>query len=154
LLRQLADGHPVNLSKLMSTKASDLIELRDASDLRRVDLIASCRQLLIELAEIEDRLRRANSLRLDAALAIALAPELDRLGKSYDVVIFDCPAGAGPLALAAIRLSRLIIAPTVLDSVSLVALSDFIKIILAQDLDVSGAIKLKVLPTLFQAGDP
>ena len=154
LLAHLADGQAIHLSRLLSTKTSDIIELRDAHDQRRVDLIASRRQLLADLAGIEDRLRTVYPGRLDVALAERLAPAFDRLNKSYDVILFDCPAGTGPLSLAAIRLSRLVIAPTVLDSVSLKALGDFIKIILEQDLAVTGQIMVKVLPTLFQSGDP
>ena len=57
ILTHLADGIPVQLSRVLSPKASDLIELRDASDTRRVDLIASDRALLNTLQGIEIRLR-------------------------------------------------------------------------------------------------
>lgn len=153
LLRQLADKKPVHLSGILSTKASDIIELRDAIDSRRVDIIASNRQLLIEIAELEHRLKANYDDRTDIGLAATLAPELERLDKSYDVILFDCPAGTSALALAGIRLSRLVIAPTVLDSVSLTALRDFIDIIL-KDLAISGQITLKVLPAIFRATDP
>ena len=154
LLDHLAEQQPVHFSGLISNKASDLTELRDARDKRRVDLIASRRQLLSDLTGIERRLRTIYSDRLDVALAAALTPELDRLDRSYDVILFDCPADTGPLALAALRLSRLVIAPTILDSVSLKTLGDFLKIILEQDLTLSSHITLKVLPTMYQAGDP
>ena len=154
LLVHLADQQPVHFSRLISTKASDLVELRDAEDVRRVDLIASRRQLLSDLSAIEDRLRAIYAGRLDVALAAALARELDRLDRSYDVILFDCPADTGSLALAALRLSRLVIAPTILDSVSLKTLGDFLKIILEQDLALTSHITLKVLPTMYQVGDP
>lgn len=154
LLTQIATGEKLQISKLMSLRASDLIELRDAGDVRRVDLIASSRNLLAELGAIERHLRERYHARLDVAIAAALAPELERISKSYDVVVFDCPAGTGPLHLAALRLAHLVIAPTVLDSVSLTALSDFLKIILQQDLALANNMRLKVLPTLYQANDP
>ena len=92
--------------------------------------------------------------RLDVALASALSKEFDRIDRSYDVVLFDCPAGTGPLCLAAVRLASFIIAPSVLDSVSLRALRDFIDIVLKQDVDAAGHVQLKVLPSIFRTGDP
>jgi chromosome partitioning protein len=154
LLEQLAAGQRLHISKVLTTKASDLVELRDAGDFRRVDLIASSRHLLADLSLIEGRLRDRYDTRLDVAIAAALAPELERISKSYDVVVFDCPAGTGPLALAAIRLARLVLAPTVLDTVSLTALGDFLRIILEHDLALADNLTLKVLPTLYQANDP
>lgn len=154
LLSELAHGRAVHLSSVLATRASDLVELRDASDQRRVDLIPSSRHLLADLANTEQQLRAHYRDRLDIGLAETLGPELERIDRSYDVILFDCPAGTGPLSLTGIRMSRLVIAPTVLDSVSLNALRDFVEIILKQDMAISGRITLKVLPTIFRAADP
>jgi cellulose biosynthesis protein BcsQ len=153
LLATIVEARPVNFSKLMTTKASDIVELRDAADRRRVDLVASNRQLLAHLSELETRLRQRYGERLDKAVAAALEPALSRLDKSYDVVIFDTAAGTGPLALAAVRLSSMVISPTVLDTVSLDALRDFIGIVLGHD-DTLANFDHYVLATLFRAGDP
>lgn len=154
LLSELASSRVARLSGVLATRASDIVELRDATDARRVDLIPSSRHLLAELADTEQQLRARYSDRLDVGLAESLAPELERIDRSYDVILFDCPAGTGPLSLAGIRLSRLVIAPTVLDGVSLNALRDFVEIILKQDLAISGHITLRVLPAIFRATDP
>lgn len=154
VLAHLADGRPVHLPHLISTKASDLTELRDATDQRRVDLLASHRHLLTHLSAHESALRSRFGQRLDEALAHALEPELARLARSYDVILFDTGANTGPLTLAAVRLAPLVISPTVLDAVSLTALQDFIRIVIDQDLALSQRIVHYVLPTLFDAGDP
>jgi cellulose biosynthesis protein BcsQ len=92
--------------------------------------------------------------RIDVALAKALEPALLRLDKSYDVILFDCAAGTGALSLAAVRLSRVVISPSVLDSVSLGALQDFIRIIIRQDLALTGQLAHYMLPALFRTADP
>lgn len=154
LLELVAGQRAVLMSHLLTTGASDVVELRDAGDKRRVDLIASDRQLLINLTRLETRLRALFDQRLDIALAKALDPDLGRLDKSYDVIVFDCAAGTGPLALAAVRMSNLVISPTVLDAVSLNALQDFIRIIIDQDVRLSERVDHYVLPTLFDGRDP
>lgn len=153
LLELLAGQKQFYVVNLLTTKASDLIELRDAGDTRRVDLLASDRQLLMSLTHLEAELRSRFDQRLDVALAKALDPDLARLDKSYDVIVFDCAAGTGPLSLAAVRLSNLVISPTVLDAVSINALQDFIRIIMAQDVRLSERVNHYVLPTLFDGRD-
>ena len=96
ILDRLAAGDAVSVSNLLSQNASDLIELRDAPDQRRVDLLASSRSLLANITDIQDRLRATLDRRLDVALAAVLIHGLDRITKSYDVILFDCPAGTGP----------------------------------------------------------
>jgi len=154
LLELLASQRSVLMSHLLTSKASDLIELRDVGDARRVDLIASDRQLLMNLTRLETRLKALFDQRLDVALAKALDTDLARLDKSYDVIVFDCAAGTGPLSLAAVRLSNVVISPTVLDAVSLNALQDFIRIIIDQDVQLSERVDHYVLPTLFDGRDP
>lgn len=156
LLRAISDGKPIQLGKYVTTKVSDIAELRDATDQRRVDLVASRSSLLVDTHEIEDAVRRRyKNVRADAAVANALAAELALLDRSYDVIVFDCPAGPVTLALAAIRSSQVVLAPTALDDISLRALSDFITIILSQDLGIYGhLLSFKVLMTMYLRTNP
>lgn len=156
LLGLIANGNPIQLSLLTTTKASDLVELRDAKDARRVDLIASDPVLLRELSEIEARISARNpQTRIDQVIAESLASELARLDRSYDVVLFDCPAGATAMTLAALRLSSVVLAPTVLEGNSLLALREFIRIILDEDLRIYHHLRLlAVVMTNYVAGNP
>jgi cellulose biosynthesis protein BcsQ len=139
LLKVMGTTQPLHLSRYITTRASDLIELRDAIDGRRVDLVASYSELLSDYPGLETSFRRRHPrTRTDMALAAEIEPELASLDRSYDVILFDCPAGAVPLSQAAIRLSQVLIAPTVLDDISLRALRDFISIMLKDDLEVYG----------------
>lgn len=125
MLRQLAGGHDLHLSRYICTKVSDLIELRDAKDSRRIDLIPSSPPLLKQLAEIESKIRAKHPREsVDLFLARVIAVELDRIDKSYDFVLFDCPAGPVPQTGAALRLSSMTIAPTVLENNSITALNN------------------------------
>ena len=155
LLGEFAAGNPAQLAKFR-TRASDLVELRDAPpDRGCVDLIASNRDLLKNLASLEDKIRKCYPRqRTDVTLAQLLRDGLDRLDASYDVVLFDCPAGAVPLALAALRLSAHVIAPTNLEENSYSALKDFIHVILEDDLDLADKLNLYVLITMFVASNP
>jgi chromosome partitioning protein len=148
MLRKIAANEPVQISKFITSKASDIIELRDAHGHRRVDLIASDRKLLTCIEELQAQI----SASLSSDLAARISSELKRIEKSYDIIIFDCPANAGTLTLAAIRLAHYVISPTVLDHVSITALRDFIAIIL--DKGATGNFQFKVLPTIFRSGDP
>lgn len=156
LLKDLAEGRPAQFGRAVTTKATDLAELRDPGDARRVDIIASSSELLSDYHEFEAVLRRRyGKVRLDEALANALSPELHRIDRNYDAIVFDCPAGAVPLGLTAIRSSQIVLAPTVLDDVSLRALKDFINVILKDDLGVYGhLVAFKVLVTMFVRTNP
>ena len=59
LLKQFAAGTSPQVSRYVS-RASDLAELRDASDGRGVDVIASNPELLRALADLEDKLLACN----------------------------------------------------------------------------------------------
>ena len=148
MLRKIAADEPIQVSRFITGKASDIIELRDARGHRRVDLIASDRKLLTFIEELQTKI----NARLDGDLAARMLVELRRIDKSYDIIIFDCPANAGTLTLAAVRLAQYVISPTVLDNVSITALRDFLAIVL--DKSVAGNFQLKVLPTIFRSGDP
>lgn len=148
MLRKIGAGEPIQISKFITGKASDIIELRDARGQRRVDLIASDRKLLTCIEELQGKINAG----LEDDLAARMLVELKRIDKSYDIIIFDCPANAGTLTLTAVRLAQYVISPTVLDSVSIIALRDFLAIVL--DKSFAGHFRLKVLPTIFRSGDP
>lgn len=158
LLRDLSEGRPLQLARYVTADATDLSELRNAPDKRGVDVIASSAELLADYRKFEDAFRnryRRRKVRIDDMIAKLLAPELNSLDKTYDAIIFDCPAGAVPLSLAAIRSSHIVLAPTVLDDVSLRALSDFIKIILNDDLGVyAHLVAFKVVITMLVETNP
>lgn len=156
LLKELSAGKALQISRFITTRASDLVELRDTKDQRRVDVLASRSELLADYREFEDALRRRYpKLRMDDAIAGLLRSELDAIDRSYDVILFDCPAGAVPLSLGAIRLSHAVIAPTLLDDVSLRALREFIGILLKEDLGVYDQLSaFKVLVTMHVRTNP
>ncbi len=152
MLLKIAANEPFQISKFITGKASDIIELRDAQDHRRVDLIASDRTLQTRIEELQAKIA-AHPVGLDDRLAAQMNVELNRIDKSYDIIIFDCPANVGSLTLASIRLSHYVISPTVLDDVSITVLKEFIKIVLDKE-NIAVEFKLKVLPTIFRVGDP
>jgi len=154
MLRQYAVGHRSALAPLL-VRGSDLIELRDARDRRCLNLLASSRDLLSDLRELEDAIRRLHKQqRPDVVLAHLLEPELRRIEPSYDAILFDCPAGAVTLSQMALRLCRQVIAPTNLEANSYSALADFIHFILNDDLGLGAAVRVHVLLTMYDAGNP
>lgn len=156
LIKAISQGRPIQLAQYITPMASDISELRNATDNRRVDLVASHSALLSDYPGFEDEVRRRhNGVRADVAIATAMEAELDRQDRNYEVIIFDCPAGAVPLSLAALRLCQMVISPTTLDDISLRALRDFLSIILKEDLGVYGHLKaLKVLATMVVSSNP
>jgi len=70
------------------------------------------------------------------------------------VMLFDCPAGTPPLALAALRLCSHVIASTNLEENAYSALTDFLRIILEDDLGLAGRLRVHVLPTMYMANNP
>ena len=56
LLKIAANEQPHKSPKFITGKASDIIELRDAQDHRRVDLIASDRTLLTRIEELQAKI--------------------------------------------------------------------------------------------------
>jgi cellulose biosynthesis protein BcsQ len=155
LLKQFRSGNFAQLAQFVTTRASDLVELRDAPDAGCVDLIASNRELLSDLAALEAEIRDCYpDRRIDVTLAQLLKAGLDGLDASYDVILFDCPAGTEPLALVALRVSSHVIAPTNLEENSYSALIDFIRLIRKDAFGLAKQLSLHVLMTLFIANNP
>lgn len=154
LLSDLASGRKVTPSRLISTKVSDVIQLRDAADSRRVDLLASDRRLLEEMPGLELQLRKRLSDRLDVALAVAMGPVIDRLAPSYDAIIFDCPAGNQAIGIAALYLSRVVLSPTTLDPLSLKVLGDFRSFLKGHRPPILERAVHRMVPTIYRANDP
>lgn len=153
LLGQFASGKEAQLARYR-TQASDLVELRDATDGRGVDLVASNPDLLKELATLEARLRACYPKhRVDVTLANLLGSALQQVEQNYGVVLFDCAAGAMSLSHAAIRLSADVIAPTNLEENAFSAVRDFIKFIVEEDLNAS-SVRVHPLMTMYMAGNP
>jgi cellulose biosynthesis protein BcsQ len=153
ILRQLAMGKQPQLARFMCTKVSDLIELRDARDGRRIDLIPSTTSLLKHLDEVETQIRvKFPSEPVDRILARMLGKEFGRMEQSYDYVVFDCPAGPVPQTVAALRLSGLNVAPTVLENNSMTALKAYFRDIETKDGSLP-TLPRYVLPVMFIASN-
>lgn len=155
LLRSIVRGTQPQLAKYR-LPASDLIELQEPNSSGRVDIVASDDHSLVrELAQIEDALRAiASGERLDVFLYRMLEPQIAKHDKNYDVVIFDTPAGTPPLAMAALRMSTDVIAPTNLEENAFSTLRVFLRIMLADELDVASRVRVHVLPTMYIASNP
>jgi cellulose biosynthesis protein BcsQ len=135
--------------------ASDLIDLRAPRQNGQIDIVPSNHELLGELSEFENALRALKKRdRLDVTISVLLQAALKPIEKNYHVVIFDCPAGPVPLGLAAIRASKHIIAPTNLEDNSYTTLSDFIRFILNDDLELGSTILLHPVITMYHATNP
>lgn len=157
LLLGYSGGRQGALPYYISPGASDIAELRRARDDRRVDLIASHPQSLREYRSMEAMLRTYfTGKRLDQELAKILDADLDRVKAHYDVVLFDCAAGISPTSLAALRLSSIVLSPTMLERNSIDALVDFLRIILQSDLGLQGLSyqRVYVLMTMFMRSNP
>jgi chromosome partitioning protein len=135
---------------------SDLLELKDDASRGRVDVLAADDQSLVrELARIEDALRQiASAERLDVLIWRLLHPLIAKHERNYDVILFDTPAGTPPLAMTALRLSTDVIAPTNLEENAFSTLMVFLRIVLADELDLAGRVTVHVLPTLYLASNP
>lgn len=157
LLLGYSGGRQGALGYFITPGASDITELRKARDDRRVDIIASHPQSLREYRSMEAMLRTYfTGKRLDQELARVLASDLERIKAHYDVVLFDCAAGVSPTSLAALRLSSVVLSPTMLERNSIDALVDFLRIILQSDLGLQGlrAQRVFVLMTMFMRSNP
>ncbi|MFT3730780.1 MAG: ParA family protein [Hyphomicrobium sp.] len=150
MLQAFSRGRDIRLPS-HRVAASDLIELQDRQN-GFVDILPSNHELLGDMADFErsaHRKRRRD--RLDVQLSKLLRAELDKIAADYDIVLVDCPAGPGVLGLTGIRLAHHILAPTSLETNAYSTLTDFLKFILADDLDLASQVKVHPLITQYQA---
>lgn len=157
LVRGYLSGRQGALPYYIVPHVSDIAELRNARDGRRVDLVPSHPQSLNEYRLTDEALlTHFGAQRPDQELARVMQPDLQRLADYYDVIMFDCAAGVSPTSLAALRLSTVVISPTMLERNSINALVDFLRIILESDLGFKGvaAQQVFVLMTMFMRSNP
>lgn len=134
--------------------ASDLVELRDRTA-GLVDIVPSNNELLGVVGELETQLRKLKRRqRLDVVLAGLINGALRPVETNYDIVLFDCPAGAVPLSLAAIRSVEHILVPTNLEENSYTTLLDFFRFILADDLKLSEQVQVHPIITMYHGNNP
>lgn len=134
--------------------ASDLVELRERTQ-GLIDLVPSNNELLGVITELETQLKKLKRRqRLDVILAGLLDGALKPLEASYDIIIIDCPAGAVPLSLAAVRTVQHLIVPTNLEENSYTTLLDFFRYILTDDLRMSERLQAHLLVTMYHATNP
>lgn len=134
--------------------ASDLVELRDRTA-GLVDIVPSNNELLGVVGELETQLRKLKRRqRLDVVLGGLINGALRPVETNYDLVLFDCPAGAVPLSLAAIRSVQHVLVPTNLEENSYTTLLDFFRFILTDDLKLSEQVQVHPLITMYHAGNP
>jgi cellulose biosynthesis protein BcsQ len=134
--------------------ASDLVELRDRTA-GLIDIVPSNNELLGEVGALEMALKRLKRRqRIDVIIAGLLDGALRAVEPSYDIVLFDCPAGAVPLSLAAIRTVQHLIVPTNLEENSYTTLIDFFRFMLADDLRLSEKVYVHPVITMYHANNP
>lgn len=134
--------------------ASDLEELRDRSA-GLIDIVPSNNELLGVVGDLEAQLKKLKRRqRVDVILAGLLDGALRPLDAGYDVIILDCPAGAVPLSLSAVRCAQHLVVPTNLEENSYTTLLDFFRFILTDDLKLSDRIHVHPLITMYHATNP
>jgi chromosome partitioning protein len=157
LIRGYIAGQQGALPYYIVPRVSDIAELRNARDGRRVDLVPSHPQSLNEYRLTDTALRtHFGGQRADQELAKVMQPDFQRLAEYYDVILFDCAAGISPTSLAALRLSSIVLSPTMLERNSINALVDFLRIVIESDVGVKDATsrQIYVLMTMFMRSNP
>jgi chromosome partitioning protein len=150
MLQAFSRGRDIRLAT-HRVAASDLSELEDRQN-GYIDLLPSNHELLGDMADFERSAhRKRRKDRLDVQLSTVLRSELAKIDDEYDVILIDCPAGPGVLGLAGIRLAQHIVAPTSLETNAYSTLTDFLKFILADDLDLAARIRVHPLITQYQS---
>jgi chromosome partitioning protein len=133
-LEAVAAGKNPQLADYIVSRSSDILELQDETHEGTVDIIAAHPAAIKGNLKLESDLRlRYPNVRLDAVIAEAMQRSLVWLRKHYDVIIFDTPAGFGPMSLAPLRLCDVIVAPTILEVNSIDALRSYLMIVLQED---------------------
>lgn len=131
--------------------AGDLIELRGREP-GLIDIIPSNHVLLGDMPDLEHAARKKRRKdRLDVLLSNALRAELRKIESNYDVILIDCPAGPGVLGLTGMRLAQHILTPTSLETNAYSTLTDFLKFILDDDLDLASQVRVHPLITQYHA---
>lgn len=134
--------------------ASDLYEL-SARTAGLIDIVPSNHELLGVLTDLEGQLKKLKRRqRIDVILAGLMAGALAPVLPNYDVVLFDCPAGAVPLALTAIRSAQHLVVPTNLEENSYTTLLDFFRFILSDDLRLAEHVYVHPVITMYHATNP
>ncbi|MET0639432.1 MAG: ParA family protein [Hyphomicrobium sp.] len=150
MLEAFARGRNIRLAS-HRVAASDLLELQDRHQ-GFIDILPSNHELLGDMADFERSAhRKRRKDRLDVQLSKVLSDELAKIEDDYDVVLIDCPAGPGVLGLAGLRLAQHILAPTSLETNAYSTLIDFLKFILADDLDMASHVRVHPLITQYQS---
>ena len=150
MLEAFARGRNIRLAS-HRVAASDLLELQDRHQ-GFIDILPSNHELLGDMADFERSAhRKRRKDRLDVQLSKVLRDELAKIEDEYDVVLIDCPAGPGVLGLAGLRLAQHILAPTSLETNAYSTLIDFLKFILADDLDMASHVRVHPLITQYQS---
>jgi chromosome partitioning protein len=150
MLQAFSRGRDIRLAT-HRVAASDLSELEDRQN-GYVDLLPSNHELLGDMADFERSAhRKRRKDRLDVQLSKMLRTELAKIDAEYDMVVIDCPAGPGVLGLTGIRLADHIVAPTSLETNAYSTLTDFLKFILADDLDLAAQVRVHPLITQYQS---
>ncbi|MET0407523.1 MAG: ParA family protein [Hyphomicrobium sp.] len=150
MLEAFARGRNIRLAS-HRVAASDLLELQDRHQ-GFIDILPSNHELLGDMADFERSAhRKRRKDRLDVQLSKVLSDELAKIEDEYDVVLIDCPAGPGVLGLAGLRLAQHILAPTSLETNAYSTLIDFLKFILADDLDMASHVRVHPLITQYQS---
>lgn len=150
MLQAFARGRDIRLAS-HRVAASDLVELQDRQN-GFIDILPSNHELLGDMADFERSAhRRRRKDRLDVQLANVLRAEFKKIENDYDAILIDCAAGPGVLGLAGIRLAHHIVAPTSLETNAYSTLTDFLRFILTDDLDLAAQVKVHPLITQYQA---
>lgn len=153
ILKAWSQGRNMRLAA-HCVQASDLIDLRDRQG-GFIDIIPSNHELLGEIGALEQQISKVKRRqRVDLILASLLEGALKPIRNNYDVIIFDCPAGAVPLSHAAIRLCQHLVTPTTLEENAYTTLGDFLRFILSKDLGLSELVHVHPVVTMYHAGNP
>jgi chromosome partitioning protein len=109
--------------------ARELIQ-KDASfveNAKRLDLIGAIPELQLLERDILYRLGRMtqNQASAESMIADHLKAKLDELAPLYDVILIDCPPGISVFTEAAVRASRIVLAPVVPEYLSFMGLQAF-----------------------------
>ena len=107
--------HPTVCCTTLRGEQLDVALLPCGPGLRAVE-----RELIFELAKINDDIAAT-----DGHITRLFKKQVLPLAKDYDYVLFDCAPGISPVTEIAIRLSDLVIVPTVPDRISVYGLNAF-----------------------------